>query len=406
MELISYLWEYIVEVFGLFIAYVFAAIFIFLVLRQFHSRKITAALVAIFIGVSIAFYVPHGMPTELAYPLSLHSFGPGERPDLPIRNVFHFFQNFSNFERVADIARNPTDVPKTVLYSDDGIVDVSLTTKEVIAEMADGTTINYWTFDGTVPGPFIRVQEGDTVRLTIHNDETSLHPHNVDFHAVTGPGGGGAATIVAPGETKTFTFKALNAGLFIYHCAYGNPGLHMTHGMYGLILVEPKGGLPPVDEEFYVVQGEFYSEGRLGREGLQLFDTQSYLDGKPQYIVFNGKTGALMDNMTAKVGDTVRIYVGNGGVNLISSFHVIGEIFDRVYREGDLVSPPAQNLQTTLIPAGGAAMVEFKVDYPGKYILVDHALSRVDRGAWGALHVEGEADSTIYDGVIQSGGGH
>ena len=406
MELISYLWQYIVEVFGLFIAYVFAAVFIFLVLRQFHSRNITAALAAIFIGVSIAFYIPNEVPTELAYPLSLRSFGPGEKPDLPVRNVLHFFQNFNNFERVADIARNPNDVPKTVVYAEDGVVEVSLTTKEVIAEMADGTTINYWTFDGTVPGPFVRVQEGDTVRLTIHNDETSLHPHNVDFHAVTGPGGGAAATIVAPGETKTFTFKAMNAGLFIYHCAFGNPGLHMTHGMYGLILVEPKGGLPPVDKEFYVVQGEFYSEGGIGREGLQLFDTQAYLDGKPQYIVFNGKTGALLDNMTANVGDTVRMYVGNGGVNLVSSFHVIGEIFDRVYREGDLLSPPAQNLQTTLIPAGGAVMVEFKAEYPGKYILVDHALSRVDRGAWGLLHVEGEADPSIYDGTIQSGNGH
>jgi nitrite reductase (NO-forming) len=406
MELISFLWQYIVEVFGLFIAYIFAAIFIFLVLRQFHSRKITAALVAIFIGVSIAFYIPNGVPKELSIPLSLRSFGPGEGPVLPFENVFHFFQKFNGFERVSDISRDPTDVPKTVAYAEDGVVEVSLTTKEVIAEMADGTTFNYWTFDGTVPGPFIRVQEGDTIRLTIHNDETSLHPHNVDFHAVTGPGGGGAATIVAPGESKTFTFKALNAGLFIYHCAFGNPGLHMTHGMYGLILVEPKGGLPPVDEEFYVVQGEFYSAGGLGRKGLQLFDTEAYLDGKPQYIVFNGRTGALMDNMTANVGDTVRIYVGNGGVNLVSSFHVIGEIFDRVYREGDLVSPPAQNLQTTLIPAGGAVMVEFKVDYPGKYILVDHALSRVDRGAWGLLHVEGEADPSIYDGEIQSGGGH
>ena len=406
MELISYLWQYIVEVFGLFIAYVFAAIFIFLVLRQFHSRNITAALVAIFIGVSIAFYVPNGIPTELAYPLSLRSFGPGESPVLPLANVSHFFQNFNNFERVSNIARNPTDVPKTVVYAEDGVVEVNLTTKEVIAEMADGTTINYWTFDGTVPGPFIRVKEGDTIRLTIHNDKTSVHPHNVDFHAVTGPGGGAAATIVAPGESKTFTFKALNAGLFIYHCAFGNPGLHMTHGMYGLILVEPKGGLPPVDKEFYIVQGEFYSEGGLGRKGLQLFDTQAYLDGRPQYVVFNGKTGALMDNMTANVGDTVRMYVGNGGVNLVSSFHVIGEIFDRVYREGDLVSPPAQNLQTTLVPAGGAVMVEFKVEYPGKYILVDHALSRVDRGAWGALHVEGEPDPSIYDGTIESGHGH
>jgi nitrite reductase (NO-forming) len=406
MELITYLWEYIVQVFGLVIAYVFAAIFIFLMLRQFHSKKITAALVAIFIGVSIAFYVPHGMPEELAYPLSVKSYGPGERPDLPVKNVWNFFTNFSNFERIENIARDPNEVPSEVKYSADGTVEISLTTKEVIAEMADGTTFNYWVFDDAVPGPFLRVREGDTVHLTIHNDESSLHPHNVDFHAVTGPGGGAAATIVAPGETKELTFKALNAGLYIYHCAFGNPGLHMTHGMYGLILVEPEGGLPPVDKEFYIVQGEFYSEGGMGRKGLQLFDTQGYLNGTPQYVVFNGKTGALVDNMTAEVGDTVRLYVGNGGVNLVSNFHVIGEIFDRVYREGDLVSPPALNLQTTLIPAGGAVMVEFKLEYPGKYILVDHALARVDRGAWGLIHVEGEADPTIYDGEIQTGGGH
>ena len=406
MEMISYLWQYIVEVFGLFIAYVFAAIFIFLVLRQFHSRKITAALVAIFIGVSIAFYVPHGLPTELAYPLSLHSFGPGQQPDLPLQNILHFFQNFSNFEHVENIAKDPAEIPQTVVYGKDGVVEVTLTTREVIAEMADGTTFNYWVFDDTVPGPFIRVREGDTVRLTIHNDETSLHPHNIDLHAVTGPGGGAAATNVEPGESKTITFKALNAGLFVYHCAYGNPGLHMTHGMYGLILVEPKGGLPPVDEEYYIVQGEFYSSGAPGRKGLQLFDTEDYLDGRPQYIVFNGKTGALVDNMTAEVGDTVRMFVGNGGVNQVSSFHVIGEIFDRVYREGDLVTAPAEGLQTTLIPAGGAVMVEFKLEYPGKYILVDHALARVDRGAWGVLMVEGEADHTIFNGEVESGGGH
>ena len=406
MELISFLWRYLVETFGLIIAYVFAAIFIFLVLRRFHSKKITAALAVMFIGVSIAFYIPNGVPKELAVPLHLESYGPGESPNLPVANVFHFFQKFSGFERIKNIAADPNDVPPAVVYNDEGIVEIEVTTREVIAEMADGTTFNYWIFDKTVPGPFMRVKEGDTVRLTIHNDETSLHPHNIDLHAVTGPGGGAAATIVAPGESKTITFKAMNAGLFIYHCAFGNPGLHMTHGMYGLILVEPKGGLPPVDKEFYIVQGEFYSEGGMGREGLQLFDTQAYLDGKPQYIVFNGRTGALMDNMTAEVGDTVRMYVGNGGVNLVSSFHVIGEIFDRVYREGDLVTTPAEGLQTTLIPAGGAVMVEFTVDYPGNFVLVDHALARVDRGAWGVLHVTGEADPTIFDGTIETGGGH
>lgn len=406
MELFSYLWQYGVQAFGLAIAYVFAAIFIFLVLRQFHSWKITAALVVMFIGVSLAFYVPNGLPKAFEYPFSLRTFGPAEGPVLPFGNVVNFLRKFSSFERVETIARDPNDVPQTVTRDAEGIVHVNITAKEVVGEMADGVTFNYWTFDGTVPGPFLRVKEGDTVRLTLHNDEASLHHHSIDLHAVTGPGGGAAATIVAPGESKTITFKALNPGIFIYHCAHPNVANHMAHGMYGLILVEPEEGLSPVDKEFYVVQGEFYSSGSLGRKGLQLFDAEAMLAGQPQYVVFNGRTGALAQGMSANVGDTVRMYVGNGGVNLISSFHVIGEIFDKVYREGDLVSPPAQSVQTTLIPAGGAAAVEFTVDYPGKYILVDHALSRLDRGAWGVLHVEGDEDSSIFDGVIEEGHGH
>lgn len=406
MELLAYLWQFLVEGFGLSISYVFAAIFIFLVLRRLHSRNITIALVIIFIGVSIAFYLPHGIPKAIEFPMSLRTFGPAVGPVLPVENVQHFFQRFGEFERVQEIARDPNDVPKTVTYTEENVVEISTTTKEVIGTMADGVTFNYWTFDSTVPGPFMRVKEGDTVRLTIHNDKTSLHPHNIDLHAVTGPGGGAAATTVAPGETKALTFKALNPGLFVYHCAYPNAGLHMTHGMYGLILVEPKAGLPPVDKEFYIMQGEFYSSGGLGRNGLQLFDTEAYLDGHPQYIVFNGRTGALTTNMEANVGETVRFYVGNGGVNLISSFHLIGEIFDDVYREGDLVGVPAKSLQTTLIPAGGAVVVDFKLEYPGKFVLVDHALARLDRGAWGVLVVNGEKDPAVYDGDIQPGHGH
>lgn len=406
MELLSYLWQYIVQGFGLAIAYVFAAIFIYLILRRFHSWKMTAALVAIFLGASIAFYVPNGLPNAFQYPFSLTTFGPSEGPVLPFKNVLQFFKNFGSFERVQNIAKNPADIPPPITRTEAETVKIELTTKEVISEIAPGVTLNYWTFNGTVPGPFLRVREGDMVELTLKNDPTSLHMHNIDLHAVNGPGGGASATNVSPGESKTFRFKAMNPGIYVYHCAHPNVPSHMAHGLYGLILVEPKGGLPPVDKEFYVMQGEFYTSGALGRKGLQLFDAQAMLDGKPQYIVFNGKTGALSDNMNVKVGETVRIYVGNGGVNLISSFHVIGEIFDRVYREGDLVSAPARSVQTTLIPAGGAAVVEFRADYPGNYVLVDHALARVDRGAWGLLRVEGDADPMIFDGEIESGGGH
>lgn len=403
---VSYLWQYLVQALGLFIAYAFAALFLYLVLRRLHSRKITVALLAVFIGVSLAFYAPNGLPHAFEYPFFLKTYGPGTGPVLPFSNVWDFFRNFNNFEKVESIALNPIEIPSPLMRTESEVVEIHLTAKEVLSEIAPDVVINYWTFDGAVPGPFLRVREGDTIKLTLTNDPTSLHHHSIDLHAVTGPGGGAAATIVAPGESRTIIFKALNPGIFVYHCAHPNVANHMAHGMYGLILVEPKEGLPKVDSEFYVMQGEFYTSGALGRSGLQLFDAQAMLDGKPQYVVFNGKTGALVENMTANVGDTVRFYVGNGGVNLVSSFHLIGEIFDRVYREGDLVSPPAKSVQTTLIPAGGAAMVEFKVEYPGNYALVDHALSRLDRGAWGVLRVVGDADKNIFDGIIKEGGGH
>ena len=406
MDLISYLWQYIVESIGLFIAFGFAFAFLVLALRHFHSWKITAALVAVFAGVSLAFYVPNGLPNAFQYPFSLKTFGPADGPTLPLSNIWSFFTKFGNFERVPDIARAATDVPLPITRTTEEHIYIELTAREVLSEIAPGITFNYWTYDATVPGPFLRIREGDTVTLTLHNHETSLHHHNIDLHAVTGPGGGAAATNVAPGESKTFTFKALNPGLYIYHCGYPNVANHMAHGMYGLILVEPKEGLPSVDKELYIVQGELYTSGALGRKGLQLFDAQAMLDGKPQYVVFNGRVGALTENIDVEVGDTVRMYVGNGGVNLISSFHLIGEIFDRVFREGDLVTPPAQSIQTTLIPAGGAAVVDFVANYPGSYVFVDHALARLDRGAWGVLQVQGEADAEIFDGIIETGHGH
>lgn len=406
MESIGYIWSYLVQAFGLLIAFIAAGVLIFLILRRLHSAKLALTLALVFVGVSIFFYAPNGLPRGFEYPLFLRTYGPSDGPVLPFSNVFSFFRNFDRFERVSDIARDPADVPPPTRRTEPARVSIELTAKEVIAEMVPGVTLNYWTYDGTVPGPMLRVREGDTVELTLRNDETSLHHHSIDLHAVTGPGGGAAATNVAPGESKTVTFKALHPGLFVYHCAHPNVGNHMAHGMYGLILIEPAEGLPPVDREFYVMQGEFYTSGGLGRQGLQLFDAQAMLDGKPQYVVFNGRAGALADTMNANVGETVRVFVGNGGVNLISSFHVIGEIFDRVFREGDLVSDPARSVQTTLIPAGGATVVDFDLNYPGNYVLVDHALARMDRGAWGLLHVDGEADRNIFDGTIESGHGH
>ncbi|WP_029034099.1 copper-containing nitrite reductase [Salinimicrobium terrae] len=282
------------------------------------------------------------------------------------------------------------------------IVNMEVVEKEM--EMADGVTYNYWTFDGSVPGSFIRTRVGDEIEFHFKNHPDSKLPHNIDLHAVTGPGGGAESSYVAPGQQATFTFKTMNPGLYVYHCATAPVGMHIANGMYGLILVEPEGGLPPVDREYYVMQGDFYTEGEFGERGLQPFDMNKAVDEDADYVVFNGKVGGLTGEnaLHAKVGETVRLYVGNGGPNLVSSFHVIGEIFDKVYVEGG--STINENVQTTLIPAGGAAIVEFKVDVPGELVLVDHSIFRAfNKGALGILEVEGAENEKVFGGKISEG---
>ena len=283
------------------------------------------------------------------------------------------------------------EVPPPVNRDHAALVKVKMETIEKTMKMADGVDYTYWTFNGDVPGQMIRVREGDTVEVEFSNNPNSTVPHNVDFHASTGPGGGAAATFTAPGRTSTFRWKALQSGLYIYHCAVAPVGMHIGNGMYGLVLVEPKEGLPKVDKEFYIVQGDFYTKGKYGEPGLQPFNMDKAIREDADYVVFNGHVGAIAgDNaLKAKVGETVRMYVGNGGPNLVSSFHVIGEIFDKVYVEGGkLVN---ENVQSTLIPAGGAAIIEFKVDIPGSFTIVDHSIFRAfNKGALGQLVVEGE----------------
>ena len=283
------------------------------------------------------------------------------------------------------------EVPPPVNRDHAALVKVKMETIEKTMKMADGVDYTYWTFNGDVPGQMIRVREGDTVEVEFSNNPNSTVPHNVDFHASTGTGGGAAATFTAPGRTSTFRWKALQSGLYIYHCAVAPVGMHIGNGMYGLVLVEPKEGLPKVDKEFYIVQGDFYTKGKYGEPGLQPFDMDKAIREDADYVVFNGHVGAIAgDNaLKAKVGETVRMYVGNGGPNLVSSFHVIGEIFDKVYVEGGKLIN--ENVQSTLIPAGGAAIIEFKVDIPGSFTIVDHSLFRAfNKGALGQLVVEGE----------------
>lgn len=298
----------------------------------------------------------------------------------------------------------PPFVPESVGNRPAKKLIVNMEILEEEGTMTDGTTYIYWTFGGSVPGSFIRTRVGDEVEFTLSNHPDNKLPHNIDLHAVTGPGGGATSSFVAPGHEKTFSFKTLNPGLYVYHCATAPVGMHIANGMYGLILVEPEGGLPKVDKEYYIMQGDFYTKGDNGAPGLQAFDMKKAVDEDADYVVFNGKVGALTgDNaITANVGETVRLYVGNGGPNLVSSFHVIGEIFDKVHIEGG--SAINEHVQTTLIPAGGASIVEFKVDVPGTFIIVDHSIFRAfNKGALGMLKVKGEEDKKLYSGVKQEG---
>lgn len=296
------------------------------------------------------------------------------------------------------VAMDPNAVPAPVGARAPQHLKYRIETVELAGKLEDGTTFTYWTFDRKVPGPMLRARVGDTVTLTLANAKDSKNVHSIDLHAVTGGHGGGADTQVAPGQEKTITFKALNAGLYVYHCATASVPHHISAGMYGLILVEPEGGLSKVDREFYVMQGDLYTKAPKGTKGHQEYDHGKEAAELPDYYLFNGQVGSLTKEhkMTAKVGDTVRVYFGVGGPNKISSFHVIGEIFDKVYSEGS-ISTVKRDVQTTLVAPGGATIVEFKVEYPGSYLLVDHALSRLGKGAAGKLDVTGTADATIYN---------
>jgi nitrite reductase (NO-forming) len=302
-------------------------------------------------------------------------------------------------EPIHAVLTSPPHVPPPVGRDHPAKVVVELEVVEKEMPISEGVTYTFWTFGGTVPGSFIRVRQGDTVEFHLKNAPDSKMPHNIDLHGVTGPGGGAASSFTAPGHQSQFTFKALNQGIYVYHCATAPVGMHVANGMYGLILVEPPEGLPKVDHEYYVMQGDFYTTGKYREKGLQPFDMEKAIDENPTYVLFNGAEGALTGDrsLPAKTGETVRLFVGNGGPNLVSSFHVIGEIFDRVQPEGG--THPQENVQTTLIPAGGAAIVEFHLEVPGSYVMVDHSIFRAfNKGALAILKVDGAENEAIYSG--------
>ncbi len=299
---------------------------------------------------------------------------------------------------LVDIVRDPGDLPAPVGDRGPRRVKVSLDTIEVTGQLSSGATYHYWTFNGKVPGPFVRVRVGDIVEVHLTNDANSTMNHNVDFHAVIGPGGGAKATEAGPGETRGFEFKAEHPGLYVYHCAVSMAAMHIANGMYGLILVEPEGGLPKVDHEYYVMQGEVYTEAPFGGKGLQTLSYDKLMNEMPDYYVFNGAVNALSEKhpLHAKVGETVRIFFGDAGPNKTSSFHMVGEIFDKAYELGAVASPPLRDVQTMLVPAGGAAMVTMTLKVPGKFMFLDHAITRMERGLNGVLMVDGPAAPDLY----------
>ena len=301
------------------------------------------------------------------------------------------------------IAADPRDIPDPVDWDEPRHHEVEMTTTERIAEIEPGVTFHYMTFEDRVPGPMVRVRRGDTVEFTIHNPEENSMPHNMDFHATYGPGGGAEASTVAPGETAGFTFRAEYPGVFVYHCAVPNMDHHISAGMFGAILVEPEDGLPEVDRELYFGQHELYTKGDPGEEGHHAFDMDAMAAEEPTYVCLNGEAYAFTENgygpVTVDKNERVRIFWANGGPNLTSSWHAIGNVWETFYRDGDLVSEPDRYVETAPVVPGSVAAAEIDTPVPGQIKLVDHALSRVVRkGMLGAIKVEGEPEPDIFDG--------
>jgi FtsP/CotA-like multicopper oxidase with cupredoxin domain len=406
--------------------------------------------------------------------------------------ILFMFSGIPAYALEADITSAP-DVPAFITRTMPETVEVHFEAEEFVGDLADGKRYKFWSFNGTVPGPMIRVRLGDTVEFHLSNHSSSQFPHNIDLHAVNGPGGGASVSLVAPGEERIFRFKTLHPGLYIYRCASPIPSIpaHVANGMYGLLLVEPKHGFPRVDREFYIFESEFYTQDsdprfvfniskplpkdvssvnksadkHLSEPGVEkkteeqlekemeeiekaiaekeskVFtaeekaiaeevsiqklqgsidksineDLDSYenrkhvlelslekgLINQPDYVVFNGRQGALLgaNALKVNVGDKVRIFFGNIGPNGISSFHIGGEIFDRVYLEGAVNGIINKNVQTTLVPSGGAVIVEFTIDVPGDYLLVDHSIFRIDKGAIGMITAVGDSRPKIFESI-------
>jgi nitrite reductase (NO-forming) len=303
---------------------------------------------------------------------------------------------------VETVAADPAAVPDPIDRDEPTTHEVTLTVEEVTAEVEPGVTFDYMTFDGQVPGPMIRVRQGDTVEVTLENPDGNGMPHNVDFHAVYGTGGGADASMAGPGADNAFAFEARYPGAFIYHCAVPNMDYHISSGMFGMILVEPEGGLPEVDREFYLGQHELYTERDTGAEGHHQFDFDAMAAEEPTYVLLNGEkyayAAANRGPLQAEVGETARVYLVSGGPNLTSNFHPIGNVWTEAYPNGSVTTTPDEFVQTMQVAPGSCFVGTMEFPVPERIKLVDHALSRVARkGLIAEVDVTGQEDESVFD---------
>ncbi|KAI8999864.1 Cupredoxin [Gaertneriomyces semiglobifer] len=281
------------------------------------------------------------------------------------------------------------EVPPPITRKHPVRLQVDMTSTVKVMNSSLDTKYEYWTFNDIVPGPFIRARVGDVLEVTFTNLDSNGLGHNIDFHAVTGPGGGAPATYAEEGQTRTAAFKLLYPGLWVYHCAAEPVPVHIANGMYGCILVEPEEGMAPADKEFYVMQSELYATPSDDNPRMLEFDYAAGLDEKPKFVVFNGRVGALTENpLKANAGDRVRVYFGNAGPDRHPHGH----------RSGRGCAVPGRGIHTTTVGPGAASIIELDVPVPGNYALVDHAIFRLDKGCVGFLKVVGDDErKDIYD---------
>lgn len=313
-----------------------------------------------------------------------------------------FSSSIAGVPKVKRVAADPRDIPAPIKRRTPKTHNITLESKEVVGELEEGVQFKYLTYGGQVPGPFIRVRQGDTVILTHKNLSENTMIHNVDFHAVYGTGGGADATLCPPGQSRTIKFQALYPGAFIYHCAVPRLDYHISAGMFGLILVEPPEGLPEVDHEFYFGQHEVYTVKKAGEKGFHEFDFEAMAAELPNYVLLNGEAAAITDKrygaLKVKTGETARLYFVTGGPNITSNFHPIGNVWTKAWREGAIASNPERYVQTCHVPPGSCGIFEMDFPVPGTIKLVDHALSRVaHKGMLGIIEVEGEKQPQIFD---------